>query len=143
MPDRKDPFGVANFKIEINGVETGEFTKVTGLEGTIGVRVHRAGGDRYARKSPSGTVEHPNLVCTGGFVSLDLYRWWRDWAEGNTRERKTVTVVQLDDAKQPALRINLYECWPTRWKGPEFDASSQDGVSTEELELVYEYSREA
>lgn len=142
MP-RRDPYGVMNFRVEINGVETGEFRNVTGLEGTIGMKTHRSGGDRYARKSPTGTVTHPNLVCQNGFINLDLYKWWKDWAEGKTRERKVVTVVQLDDNKEPAQRINCYECWPVRWRGPEFDSTSEDGVATEELEIAYEYTREA
>lgn len=143
MATRRDPYGVMNFRVEINGIQTGEFTNVTGLEGTIGVKTHRSGGDRYERKSPSGTVTHPNLVCQGGFASLELYNWWKTWESGETRERKVVTIVQLDDNKEPALRINCYEAWPVRWRGPEFDSSSEDGVSVEEVEIAYEYTREA
>lgn len=143
MPERVDPHGVMNFRIEIDGVETAEFRNVTGLEGTIGVKTHQSGGRRYPRKSPTGKVTHPNLVCQNGFASLSLYNWWRNWAEGNTRERKTITVIQLDDNLEEAQRINLYECFPVRWRGPEFDATSEDGVSVEEIEIAYEYTKEA
>jgi len=43
----------------------------------------------------------------------------------------------LDEARQPALKWNFREGWPSKWEGPAFNAKNND-VAIETLEIAHE-----
>jgi phage tail-like protein len=45
--------------------------------------------------------------------------------------------MMLDRRQIPVMWWNFYNACPTKWTGPEFDASS-DNVAFESIELVHE-----
>jgi len=51
--------------------------------------------------------------------------------------RKSISVIFLDREGQEAMRYNLFEAFPIRWKGPALD-SKGDTHTVEELELAVE-----
>jgi phage tail-like protein len=52
-------------------------------------------------------------------------------------ERKSVSIILLNDAGEEAMRYNLFECWPTKYKGPDLN-SRNSAHATEAIEIAYE-----
>lgn len=69
--------------------------------------------------------------------STDLYDWRRGIVAGK-RDRRSVTVEQLDAAGGAVVNAwRLERAWPCRWSGPAFDALAT-GIACEELELAFD-----
>lgn len=135
MP-RQDPYPRAQWRVEIDGITRAEFVTGNAPAGTIRNTTYWSGGSRTPKVLSAGKVEFENVTLEGGHIDRQLYDWW-DRCRRGRMERKTVAIIQLDESGQEVQRWNLYECWPTGWRGPEFDAGS-DEVATEQLTLVYE-----
>ena len=58
---RKDPYGIAHFQVEIDGMNELGFLEVSGLEGRVEVEEYREGGDLGVHKAP-GNVSYSNVV---------------------------------------------------------------------------------
>jgi phage tail-like protein len=52
-------------------------------------------------------------------------------------ERKSGSIILLDDAAQEVMRYNFFEAWPCKWKGFSLDGKGSD-VNVEEIELAVE-----
>ena len=52
-------------------------------------------------------------------------------------QRKSGTIQLLDEARQPALKWNFREGWPSKWEGPALNAKNND-VAIETLEIAHE-----
>ena len=69
--------------------------------------------------------------------STELYEWRRKIAAGK-RDRRAVTIQQLDSAGGAIVNAwRLEDAWPCRWSGPAFDAAGND-IAFEELELCFD-----
>ncbi len=138
MPDvRNDPYGAFNFLVEIDGVPTAAFSDVSGLDMEIDVIDYRTGGDAlHARKLP-GLVKYNNIVLKRG-ITLDhsLWDWIRKVAEG-TVQRANMSIILLDEQRQPVLRWLVKQAWPVKWSGPTLNAKSSD-IAIESLEITHE-----
>jgi phage tail-like protein len=56
--------------------------------------------------------------------------------DGQT-ERKSGSIVLLDENRQEALRWNFMQGWPSKWEGPTFNAKNSE-VAIETLEIAVE-----
>lgn len=138
MPNRREhDHLVANkFKVEIEGVTVGSFIQFSGAESTTEVITYQDGDDMLLRKRP-GRTTYSNIVLKRGYISNDeLWNWYRRVAEGQV-ERRSGSIISLDDRGEEILRYNFFEAWPCRWKGMEFDAGTNAAL-VEEIELVIE-----
>lgn len=127
-----------NFKIEIDGVIAGGFKEVSGLESEVEVIEYKDGSDPITHKRP-GKTKYKNIVLKvdpRDPSTKELYAWYQQVASGKDVRRR-ISVVIYDDAGQEAVRYNLFEAWPCRWKAPELNASS-DTHAVEEIEFVVE-----
>lgn len=138
-----------NFLLEVDGVEIGLFASVTGLELSVQTEELVEGGQNsFTRKLP-GRMEWPNIVLSRGLIQSDnLFDWIGKTsgegfaASGNKLKRCTgaITALAADGSRLRAW--NLAGCFPVRWKGPEFNVTSNDALA-EELELAHEGFRSA
>ena len=48
-----------------------------------------------------------------------------------------MTIVLLNEARQPVLRWNVREAWPCKYEGPALNAKSND-VALETIEICHE-----
>jgi phage tail-like protein len=138
MPNRRsfDHIGNYNFKVEIEGVTQGAFSECGGLEVVVEVVETHDGDTPLVRKRP-GRVHYANLVLQRGYTdSTELWDWTKTVLDG-TIERKSGSVILLDDTHNEISRYNFFEAWPCRWKGFEFNRSGV-GASIEELEIAVE-----
>lgn len=139
MPQRRDdPYLNFNFLVEIDGVAVGAFSEALLPEGRVDVVSYREGSDKVssARLLP-GRVEYGPVVLRKGFAGDPaLFQWWSEIAQGSVA-RRDVSIVLLDEQRNPVARWNLRRAWPRKWSGPELRALGND-VAIETLELAHE-----
>jgi phage tail-like protein len=134
---RVDPYMGYNFLVEIGGILGGGFTQVSGLESSIELESYQEGGlNGYVHQFP-GQVTYPNLVLSHGLTALDLL--W-DWYWLTTQGRPVLlsgTIMLLNNQRLPVMWWNVQDAYPVKWVGPSLDASSDNQVAIEQLELVH------
>lgn len=125
------------FTVAIDGVNVIAINSVTGLASESDVQTYREGGDAGITRTRPGAVK-PNQVTIVRDYSgaTDFYNWRKTVLDGKV-ERKSVSIIFHNDAGQEDGRINLFNCWPTKWSGPVLDAKAT-GHATESLTLVWE-----
>jgi phage tail-like protein len=135
---------VANrFVFEVDGVEIGVFSEVTGLQATVETFEFREGGQNgFVHKVP-GRMTWPHLVFRRGITKNDpLLDWLSKTAgegfagNGNKLTRATGAVTALDSMGVRLRAWEFLEVYPVRWKGPEFRADLNSPLE-EELEVAH------
>lgn len=135
--DRKDPFGSYNFRVELDGITRAGFRECSGLDSTQNPTDYREGTDPLTARKLPGLNTYSNITLQWG-VTDDAELWaWRKSAMDGKVQRKHGSIVLLNDAGEEKVRWNFINAWPTKWTGPDFNAS-QDGVAIERLEIVHE-----
>ncbi len=134
---RLDPYQGFNFLLEIEGLVTGGFSQVSGLESEIEVEERREGGEnRYIHQLPGPTKYPSHLILKHGLTEIDsLWNWYEATSRG-VIQRKNGSIMLLDRQQIPVMYWNFKQALPVRWTGPEFDASS-DEVVFETIELIH------
>jgi phage tail-like protein len=135
---RDDPYKRFNFLVEIDGITVGAFCEVSGLASATAVIEYRNGSDRAntVRKLP-GLTSYANIVLKRG-VTQDTELWqWRKAIEQGTPDRRSGSIVLLDDERNPVRRWRFTEGWPVKIEGPELHASANE-VAIETLEIAHE-----
>lgn len=137
MPGRTDPYGAFNFIVEIDGVAAGGFREVSGLESSVDVIEYRNGSDDTTVRKLPGLKKYSNVVLKRG-LSNDhaLWNWYQTILQGQV-DRRSMVVVVLNEAREPAVRFELRNAWPCRWSGPDLDAG-RSAVAIETLEICHE-----
>jgi len=125
-----------NFKIEIDGVISGGFKEIIGLESEVEIIEYKDGDDQLTRKR-AGKAKYKNIVLKRGFVSDPALLEWYKKVLGGKTERKSGSIVYLDREGNEVVRYNFFEAWPCRWKAPELNSTS-DTHLVEELEFAVE-----
>jgi len=140
MPNaRVDPLPRFNFLVEIEGIKRAGFMSVTGLEEETEVREYREGGDNTTVRKLAGLNSYAPIVLEQG-SSFDAELWdWRQKIkrEGAARNRKPMSVIQRDEKGQEVKRWQIFDAWPSKFSGPEFDASASDNA-VESVEIQHE-----
>ncbi|MBN2442086.1 MAG: phage tail protein [Spirochaetales bacterium] len=127
-----------NFKVEIDGIDYGNFVSVSGLGATADLTDDIGGMDKNARKIP-GKVKYETVTLVRNCDPTDtvLKEWWKTVERGNP-ERKAVSIVLFDRSGiEEIARRNLFECVPSGWNMSDLN-SMEAGPITETLSIVYE-----
>ena len=136
---RVDPLPKYMFLVEIEGIARAGFMTVSGLEEESEVRSYREGGDNSTVRKLAGLNSYSPIVLEMG-STFDTALWdWRQKVkrEGAQGNRKSISVIQQDEARQEVKRWQVYEAWPSKFTAPEFDASSSD-TAVESIEIQHE-----
>lgn len=135
---RFDPYNASNFYLEIEGLITGSFSEVTGLESEIELESYQEGGvNGYSHQFPRRT-RYPNLVLSHGLTLNDtLWTWYQSAAKGNI-QLKNVTIILLNGQQMPVMLWNFKNAYPVKWSGPTFNARNANEVAVERLELIHQ-----
>lgn len=131
------PYGRFRYKVEIDGIEAGGFSEVTGFDASIDVMEYREGDMVQTPMKIPGLKKYGNITLKKGLAdSRALYDWL---AEGVTGEvnRKTITITLLDATESPAASWRVINAWPIKYTAPEFNATSSE-VAVESLEIAHE-----
>ena len=134
MP-RPDPFRAFRFLVEIDGTEQGGFQTVSGIERDTKIDPYREGGVNDHERQIAGLTTYPPLKLKRGLVDAALWDWHQDMIAG-TVQRKTISVVLLDEVGDEVWRWVLAGAYPSKWSGAELDAG-QSNLATETVEFVH------
>ncbi len=134
--ERLDPYRAFNFRVEVEGLVAGGFSKCSGLQAEIETKEVREGGVNGYVERLSGRVKHPPLVLERGLCDIDgLWRWYQDAARGRVK-RRNGTIHLLDAFQTPVMHWDFKHAFPTKWTGPELRADA-NAVAFESIELVH------
>ena len=134
----KDPYGAYNFKLVIQGVTEGHFTRCTGLGVKVEAIKYREGGTAQVVHRLPGRVEYADVTLYYGLTaSKELWLWLESAMKGTVQRRNVSVVVLAHDGATEAVRFNLVNAWPSSWAGAPLDALSNE-AAIEQLTLVYE-----
>jgi len=138
MPDRREFDHIAsyNFRVEIEGITTASFLEVEGLESITGV-MRTKNGDDLTRRNQPGQTTYANLILRRGFTDGADLLTWRSRVIAGDIQRKSGSIIILDEAGREIMRFNFFEAWPCRWKLGKLRTLT-DSVLIEEVELVVE-----
>lgn len=133
------PYPALNFLVEVEGsVEAGFSSCHVGGSSTRVLTYREGVDDDGPRVLPGGTSYEPVTLERGVTDSPTLADWRRLVEEGEIAEaRRPVTIVLLDEGRDPGARWELTAAWPSRYVGPRLDALDGD-VAVERLELTHE-----
>jgi phage tail-like protein len=135
-PQRDDPYRAFNFRVEIEGVTVAGFSVCTGLEAEVSVVEYRTGAEVGTRKLP-GLRKFGDITLKRGITcDRELWNWFQTVLDGKV-ERRTVSIVLMNEGREEVCRWMIREAWPRKWEGPAFNASSDD-VAIESIEIAHE-----
>lgn len=135
---RNDPFRAYNFSIEIDGIPTGAFAEAGGLTAEGDAVDYREGTDlqRNVRKLV-GLRKYTNITLKRGYTAdASMWQWYVNIMNGQP-DRRNVTIVLMNEAREPVLRWHAENAWINKIEGPAFKASGNE-VAMESVELVHE-----
>lgn len=136
MASRVDPYKNFNFLVEMGGATQAGFSECTGLSSEVNVIEYREGGDLSVRKLP-GLGRFGDITLKRGITnSNELQNWHRNILNG-VSDRRDVSIVLLDDQRQPVVRWNVSDAFPRKWEGPDLNAKGNE-VAIETLTLCCE-----
>jgi phage tail-like protein len=136
--ERRDPFRTFNFQIEIDNLARGAFSEVSGLTAEGDAVDYREGTDLASnvRKLP-GLRKYSNITLKRGYTQDDsLWKWYANIVNG-VADRRNVTIVLLNENRQPVMRWHAENAWINKIEGPSFKASGNE-VAMESVEIVHE-----
>ena len=131
------PYGKFRYKVEIDGLEAGGFSEVTGFDASIDVIEYREGDMVQTPLKIPGLKKYGNITLKQGVTtSTVLYDWIIAGVNGAV-ERKTLTITLLDEEEAPAASWQVINAWPTKYTAPDFNATSSE-VAIDTLEIAHE-----
>ena len=132
------PYRNFRFRLEIDGLDAGSFSEVSGFDAAIDVVEYRAGDDPAITPTKlPGLIKYGNITLKwGSCETMALYDWLIDITEG-TIEKKTVTLTALDEEGSPAASWRCINAWPVKYTAPDFNGTSSE-VAIETIELAHE-----
>lgn len=138
-----DPPFVGKFKLQIDNVEIGAFTEVSGLGVQIDVEEVPEGGlNQYTHKL-LGRMKWPNLVFKRGVTDTNaLFDWLLKFSgeglekTGHVMTPSNGTISVLNAKGQPIRTWTITGAMPVKWTGPKLAASGRE-LAVEELEVCH------
>ncbi len=137
MSGAQDPYRSFNFLVEIDAVTVAGFSEVSGLTAETEVIEYRTGGMLGGARKLPGLTKYTNITLKRGMTqNLELWNWYKNVVEGKT-DRRSASIVLLNEAHQEVLRWNVVNAWPRKWDGPALNARYNE-IAIETLELAHE-----
>ncbi len=134
---RTDPYKNFNFLVEIDGITVAGFTECTGLESETEVIEYREGNEASTLRKLPGLTDYSNITLRRGVTdNKELYNWRKSVIDGQT-ERKSGSIILLNDKQEEVARWNFKQGWPCYMAGPDLNALESE-IAIEALEICHE-----
>lgn len=130
-----DPYGSFRFRIEADGLDRGGVQSVSGIERTTETEPYREGGVNDHDRQLITKTTQATLVLKRGLLDPWFWDWHEDVVNGEV-ERRTVSIILIDERGEEAWRWICADAFPTKWGGTDLDAGSS-AVAVESIELVH------
>jgi phage tail-like protein len=124
------------FTMEIDGVAIGGVHTIEGLEHEHEVVEYHDGDEGTTRFRPGRTKQGRCKIVRDFSATKEFFNWRKTVTDGKV-ERKSVSIILLNDAGEEAMRYNLHECWPIKYHGPALNARNSSHA-TEAIEIAFE-----
>lgn len=140
---RDDPYLAMNFLIAISGISDdpsairGAFSEVSGLGVEIEPVEDRTGAEDITVRKLPGLKKFTNITLKRGIIGDQLLWDWLKAAMDGKVVRADVSIILLNEAREPVMRWRARRAWPCKWEGPDLDASKNE-VAIETLEICHE-----
>ena len=137
-PDRRDPYRSFNFELLIDNIPRAAFSEATGLTAEGDAVDYREGDEKQnSVRKLVGLRKYTNITLKRGYTQdKSLWLWYREILNG-VQDRRNVTIVLLNEARQPVLRWHAANAWLNKIEGPGLKASGNE-VALESVEIVHE-----
>ncbi|MCE8425232.1 MAG: phage tail protein [Candidatus Methanoperedens sp.] len=134
---RVDPYRQFRFRIE--GIEQAGFSECTFADTTTDPVEYREGNELPVFRKLSGLTKFGNITLKWGITDdMKLYEWRRRVIEhGAEGERKSVSIVLIDEAGNDKSRWEIVQAWPSKYDPTDFSGKGNE-VAIETLEIVHE-----
>jgi phage tail-like protein len=135
---RTDPYRAYNFVLEIDGVPKGAFSEVSGLTAEGDSVDYREGTDVQPNvRKLIALRKFSNITLKRGYTAdKSLWQWNTNIFNG-VADRRNVTIVLMNERREPVLRWHAENAWINKIEGPTLKASGND-VAMESVELIHE-----
>ena len=138
MPDLITTF---KFALQVDGINLGFFRKVAGIESeteTIEFKEATEKGRMVIRKVP-GAMKWADITLDRRIdASRALWDWRKQVIDGDVDgARKNGSIVAYDSQDNAVARWDFKAGWPSKWKGADFDATTND-IATESVTITHE-----
>jgi phage tail-like protein len=138
MPDLITTF---KFALQIDNVNMGYFKKCSGIESETEIIEHKEAtekGRMIIRKVP-GAMKWGDITLDRRIdTSRELWEWRKEVIEGDVdKARRHGSIVAYDSKDNEVARWDFDFGWPSKWKGADFDASTNE-VATESVTITHE-----
>ncbi len=131
------PYGKFRYRVEIDGLDAGGFSEVTGFDASIDVMEYREGDMVQTPYKIPGLKKYGNITLKKGLTdSLVMYEWLITGVDGAV-DRKTITITSLDETEQPVASWQVINAWPIKYTAPDFNATASE-VAIETIEIAHE-----
>lgn len=138
---RIDPLRGFRFLVEIEGLTSGGFQRVKGLQREVKHESFKEGGVNEYEHKLFSQVSYPSVVLERGLARDDLWQWAFDASEGRI-ERKNIWIRLQNEAGEKAWAWQLDWALPVKWTCSDLDANASQ-IVMESLELVHHGLRKA
>ena len=140
---RNNPYPGYNFLVSVAGVSDdpkqlqAAFTEVSGLGVEITPIEYRTGAEVATVRKLPGLHKYSNVTLKRGVTGdLRFWQWIKRALDGGV-QRANVSVILLDEERQPILEFKLLNAWPVKFEVPTLNAPAND-VAIEVLEICHE-----
>ena len=134
---RRNPYTAFNFIIEIEGITVAGFSECSGLNTETDIIEYRNGNEDITVRKLSGLKKFSNITLKRGITGgRELWDWRKLVMDGKT-ERRSGSIILLNEAREEVVRWNFFEGWPVKLDGPTLNAMSRE-VAIETLEIACE-----
>lgn len=131
------PHGKFRYSVEVDGMELGGFSEVSGFDASIDVIEYREGDKVQTPMKIPGLKKYGNITLKQGVADKNaLYKWMETGFEKDV-VRKTVTITLLNINGEAAASWQVINAWPTKYTAPDFNATSSE-IAVETLEIAHE-----
>lgn len=135
----ENPLLQYNFLLEIDGTSeaVAGFTEVSGINMESDIVEYREGADTATVRKMPGLRKYGNITLKRGYTTnTELWDWRKTVIDGAT-ERKSGTIILLNESREPALRWEFSQAWVSKYDGPALNATANE-AAIEAIEIAVE-----
>ncbi len=136
-----DPLVGFTFGLEIDQLQMGFFTEVSGLGSSNEVIEHKVvdnQGHEITQKIPGRLTWEDISLKRGITGTLDMWKWRDDVEQGKmSTARRNGSIIMYDRDYAEVARWNFENGWPSKITGPSLNAGSND-IGIEEVTIAHE-----
>ena len=139
------PYKNFRYTVEIDGINAGGFSEVSGVDISVDVIEYREGNEkRTTPRKLTGLTKYGNVTLKWGSVGdMAMLDWINSVASSNEEgpkgiQRKKITIKLLDEnGNEGGPSWEIINAWPTHYTAPDLNGTGGE-VAIESLEICHE-----